>query len=196
MTYRQELIDSGGQDIVIAAIWTKELKNILDVVVDVVPWIGLRENNSNVKLRPSTHEDEYLAYQKIDVHDLYVLGIFAGTGTEFVPLGLGGFMGSAMLPDDIVNNGTGITIEDKLQHEVRERTGIDGESEQWACLILSMTGVLDIPGIQYRHTEIMSDDDEDDGPKSIPRHLRKTNKPIKFQFVQSKYDMNEVNAGQ
>ena len=143
LRWRRKLIEKGGKDIVIIAIWSKKLCNVYDAY-DVAKSLGYRDGSSNPRKRLENHLDEYLIFGGFLADEYRVLAIFNGQNEqENIALSVLGMRGSATISDAFMTAVPGRTANEKLENEIYQHTGIRGESEQLSCLVGVMIGAFD-----------------------------------------------------
>ena len=140
---RQLLLEKGQNDVIIIAIWSKGLRNVYDAH-KVAQKLGFQSRSSNPRRRLENHLDEYLVHGGIYAYEYRMLAFFHGCTLVDVPLSLPGHMGRAKIPHGFLADGVGRTVEEKLENEIYQHTGIRGQhSEQLLCLIGSLNGAID-----------------------------------------------------
>ena len=140
---RRRLIEKGGKDVVIIAIWSKGLHNVYDAY-DVAKMLGYRDESSNPRKRLENHLDEYLVSGGILADEYRILAIFNGQKEQGnIALSVPGLRGSATVPDAFMTAVPGGTANEKLENEIYQHTGIRGESEQLLYLVGVMIGAFD-----------------------------------------------------
>jgi hypothetical protein len=149
---RQKLIEEGGKDVVIIAIWSKGLRNVYNAY-DVAKMLGYRNGSSNPRKRLENHLDEYLVFGGISADEYRILAIFNGQKEQenialSVP-GVPGLSRSATVPDAFMTDIPGRTAKEKLENEIYQHTSIRGESKQLLYLVGFMIGAFDCPWASF-----------------------------------------------
>ncbi|KAI4164367.1 MAG: hypothetical protein LQ342_002014 [Letrouitia transgressa] len=136
---RRKLIEKGEKDVVIIAIWSKELLNVYDAY-DVAKMLGYPGK------RLEYHLDEFLVYGGISADDYRVLAIFDGQKEqEDIALHMSGLQGSITVPDSFMTDIPGRTAKEKLENEIYRNTDIRGDSEQMRYLAEVLAGASRLP---------------------------------------------------
>lgn len=139
---RQRLIERGERDVVIIAIWSTGMRNVYDAY-EVAKRLGYQSPSSDPRRRLDTHLDEYLVAGGISTDEYRILAIFHGRTSVDISLSMPGFTGRAEVPYGLLADGIGDTVEEKLENEIYQHTGIKGQSMQLLCLIGCMTCAFD-----------------------------------------------------
>lgn len=156
---RRWLIKTGREDVIIIAIWSKGLRNVYDAY-EVAEWLGYHSRSLK------NHRDEYLVTGGISADDYRILAIFHGRTLANVSLSVPGFTGQAALPQGFLADGIGRRVEEKLENEVYQHTGIRGQSEQLLYLIGCMNGAFDCPWTSFVVTREHQDYEPQDHERS------------------------------
>jgi hypothetical protein len=140
---RRQYIQQGRQNVILFAIWSKDMHNVYDAYDAAV----------SVGRNPSVHLDEYLVHGGISADEYRVLAVFEGQGEQLnIPIGVPGFQSTTIMPEAFMTNTPSNTAEEnleKLMYEVYQRTGLNCVSKQLLYLIGNMAGVHDIPGHSF-----------------------------------------------
>ena len=145
---RQWLMEKGREDVMIIAMWSRGLRNVYDAY-EVAKRLGYHSQSSDPRKRLENHLDEYLVTGGISAEDYRILAIFHGRTLADVLFSVPRFTGHAIVPDGFLADGIGTRVEEKLENEIYQHTGIRGQSEQLLYLIGSMTGAFDCPWTSF-----------------------------------------------
>lgn len=145
---RQGLIEKGGEDVITIAIWSRGLRNVYDAY-EVAKWLGYHSPSLDPRRQLDNHLDEYLVAGGISTDEYRVLAIFHGRTLADVPLSVPGFTGRAEVPHGLLADGIGRTVEEKLENEIYQHTGLRGQSKQLLYLTGCMTGAFDCPWTSF-----------------------------------------------
>jgi hypothetical protein len=138
---RNALLKEGQKNVVIIAIWSKGMHNVYDAHEITRQLRQLRREDPEKGFQ---HHHEYLVHGGISADEDRVLAIFDGQGQQTnIPLSLQHLAGSVTIPDTFMLNTPGKTAKKKLQFEIYQRTGVDGDSKQLLYLIGFMIGAFD-----------------------------------------------------
>ncbi|MCJ1458364.1 hypothetical protein MMC28_008736 [Mycoblastus sanguinarius] len=141
---RQRLVEKGGEDVMIIAIWSRGLRNVYDAY-EFAKSLGYRSQSLDPRKRLENHLDEYLVAGGISADEYRILAIFHGRTMANVSLNVPGFSGKAAVPQGFLADGMGRRVEEKIENEIYQHTGIRGQSEQLLYLIGFMSGAFDCP---------------------------------------------------
>ncbi len=145
---RRRLIGEGREDVIIIAIWSRGLRNVYDAY-EVAKRLGYHSQSLDPRKRLENHLDEYLVAGGISAEEYRILAIFHGRTLANILLSVPGFTGQAIVPHGFLADGIGTRVEEKLENEIYQHTGIRGQSEQLLYLIGSMTGAFDCPWTSF-----------------------------------------------
>jgi len=145
---RQGLIKEGREDVITIAIRSRGLRNVYDAY-EVAKWLGYHSPRSDRRRQLDDHLDEYLVVGGISTDEYQILAIFHGRTLADVPLSVPGFTGRAEVPQGLLADGIGRTVEEKLENEIYQHTGIRGQNKQLLYLIGCMPGAFDCPWASF-----------------------------------------------
>lgn len=148
LKWRKWLIEKGREDVIIIAIWSRGLCNVYDAY-EVAKRLGYHSKSLDPRERLENHLDEYLVAGGISSDEYRILAIFHGHTLDNVSLSVPGFTGQAAIPNGFLADGIGRRVEEKLENEVYQHTGIRGQSEQLLYLIGFMNGAFDCPWTSF-----------------------------------------------
>lgn len=86
--------------------------------------VGFRNLSSDPQRRLENHLDECLVVGSISTDDYRILAVFHSHTLGDVPLSVLGCTGRANVPDRLLADGIGRTVEEKLENEVHQHNGI------------------------------------------------------------------------